>query len=128
VKRGPEFKPRAVLFSGPEKQSLDQPPNGEISMTRTMPWGPAELAPPLSATLLNLLAALLRAASDLLARRATRLAEAAQADAQAAAEELLSASAQMVEFHALHRDAGAPEGALYVNGRLVGTISGVTRL
>jgi hypothetical protein len=31
----------------------------------------------------------------------------------------------MVEFHA---EAGAPEGALYVNGRLVGYIEGVTRL
>jgi hypothetical protein len=31
----------------------------------------------------------------------------------------------MVEFHA---EAGAPEGALYVNGRLVGRIEGVTRL
>lgn len=31
----------------------------------------------------------------------------------------------VVEFHA---EAGAPEGALYVNGRLVGRIEGVTRL
>jgi hypothetical protein len=30
-----------------------------------------------------------------------------------------------IEFHA---DAGAPEGALYVNGRFVGWIEGVTRL
>jgi hypothetical protein len=28
----------------------------------------------------------------------------------------------------VHRDAGAPEGALYVNGVLIGVISGVTRL
>ena len=32
------------------------------------------------------------------------------------------APAGVVEFHALHRDAGAPEGALYVNGELVGYI------
>jgi hypothetical protein len=31
----------------------------------------------------------------------------------------------MIEFHA---DAGAPEGALYVNGQLVGHVLGVTRL
>lgn len=97
-------------------------------MTRTMPWGPGELAPPWSATLLNLLAALLRRASDLLARRAQRLAEAAEAEAAAAAAELLATDVQTVEFHAFHRDAGAPEGALYINGELVGTISGVTRL
>lgn len=31
----------------------------------------------------------------------------------------------LIEFHA---DAGAPEGALYVDGRLVGHVLGVTRL
>lgn len=31
----------------------------------------------------------------------------------------------VVEYHA---DAGAPEGALYVNGQLVGHVLGVTRL
>jgi hypothetical protein len=49
-------------------------------------------------------------------------------EAQAAAEELLAAHAQTVEFHPIFRDAGAPEGALYVNGKLVGVISGVNRL
>lgn len=97
-------------------------------MTRTMPWGPNETAPPLSATLLNLVAALLRKASELLETRAARVAQAAQAEALAAAEELLAASAESVEFHAFHRDAGAPEGALYVNGELVGFIAGVNRL
>ena len=97
-------------------------------MTRTMPWGPGELAPPLSATLLNFLAALLRKASDLLARRAKRLSEAAEAEAAAAAAELLASNVHTVEFHPMYRDAGAPEGALYINGVLVGTISGVTRL
>jgi acyl-CoA reductase-like NAD-dependent aldehyde dehydrogenase len=100
----------------------------EIAMTRTMPWGPEGAAPPLSATALNLVAALLRRASDLLEKRAARLAEAARVEAQAAADELLAADAQIVEFHAVYRDAGAPEGALYINGKLVGTISGVTRL
>ena len=96
-------------------------------MTRTMPWGASGSAP-FSATALNLLAAALRAASELLERRAARLADAACAQAQAAAEELLRASVDTVEFHPLHRDAGAPEGALYINGRLVGVISGVDRL
>ena len=96
-------------------------------MTRTMPWGAGESAP-LSATALNLVAGALRAASELLASRAARLHEAAVAEAQAAADELLRANVESVEFHPLHRDAGAPEGALYINGRLVGVISGVERL
>jgi hypothetical protein len=108
-------------------QYLDEP-NGEISMTRTMPWGPGELAPPLSATLLNLAAALLRRASDVLASRAKRVAEAAEAEAAAAAAELLASNVQTVEFHPVYSEAGAPEGALYINGELIGTISGVTRL
>ena len=94
-------------------------------MTRTMPWGASDSAPPWSATLLNLLAALLRKASEMLAGRAARVAAAAQAEAAAAAEELLT---QTVEFHPLHRDAGAPEGAVYVNGELVGYIEGVRKL
>jgi methionine-rich copper-binding protein CopC len=93
-----------------------------------MPWGPGETTPPWSATLLKLMAAVLRSASGVLERRAAHLAEAAQAEALAAAEELLQAGAHTVEFHAVHRDAGAPEGALYVNGVLIGVISGVTRL
>ena len=97
-------------------------------MTRTMPWGASASAPPYSALLLNLLAAALRSASVLLERRAARLAEGARAQAAAAAEELLQADTQTVEFHAVYREAGAPEGALYVNGRLVGVISGVERL
>ena len=96
-------------------------------MTRTFPWAASGSAP-LSATALNLLAAALRAASELLERRAARLAEAAHVEAQAAADELLRADVEFVEFHALHGDAGAPEGALYVNGRLAGVIDGVQRL
>lgn len=33
-----------------------------------------------------------------------------------------------VEFHALYGEAGAPEGAIYVDGRLLGRIEGVRRL
>jgi hypothetical protein len=97
-------------------------------MTRTMPWAPGETAPPFSATLLNLVAAVLRRASEMLETRAARLAETARAEAFAAAAELLESGVQTVEFHPVHGDAGAPEGALYVNGELVGVISGVTRL
>jgi hypothetical protein len=60
-------------------------------------------------------AALLQRASRLLARLASGL---ASAPAQPRAE-------PRFEFHA---EAGAPEGALYVDGRLVGWLSGVRRL
>jgi hypothetical protein len=90
----------------------------EKMMTKTLTWGPTETARPWSATLLYVVAAVLRAASDALARRAD----------VAATVEAVPAAAEVVEFHALHRDAGAPEGALYVNGVLVGVITGVSRL
>ena len=61
------------------------------------------------------LAALLRAASRALDALAERL---ALVHPVASAERVL-------EFHG---DAGAPEGALYVNGQLVGHVLGVTRL
>lgn len=60
---------------------------------------------------------LLRALGGLLDRAAQRLTAERQAEAPW--------THPMVEFHA---EAGAPEGALYVNGRLVGHIEGVTRL
>ncbi len=62
----------------------------------------------------SLAAGLLRAASRMLDALAERL---ALVEAPAAAEH--------VEYHA---DAGAPEGALYVNGQLVGHLLGVNRL
>ena len=89
-------------------------------MTKTMTWAAGDAARPLSATALYLVAAVLRTASDALARSAERR---AAADAAAPV-----ASTGTVEFHALHRDAGAPEGALYVDGVLVGVLTGVTRL
>ena len=91
-------------------------------MTKTLSWPAPDLARPFSATLLYLAAAVLRGAGDALARVAT-----ARAIAHAAAleaEETLGT----VEFHALHGEAGAPEGALYVNGKLVAIIPGVSRL
>ncbi len=61
-------------------------------------------------------AGVLRAASRLLDALAERL---ALADAKADAAE------PVLEFHG---DAGAPEGALYVDGQLVGRVLGVNRL
>jgi hypothetical protein len=60
-------------------------------------------------------AELLRVASRALDRLALRL----------ALVEPVAASEPLFEYHA---DAGAPEGALYVNGLLVGRLEGVTRL
>ncbi len=62
-----------------------------------------------------LTAALLRGASRLLDRLAATLTR----DSDALSREAV------VEFHA---EAGAPEGALYVDGRLVGHVMGVKRL
>jgi hypothetical protein len=63
----------------------------------------------------DLAATMLRMASRTLDALAARL---AWAEAPATAD-------PMLEFHA---DAGAPEGALYVDGQLVGHVLGVNRL
>lgn len=63
-------------------------------------------------------AAALQRASALLARAALRL-------HPAGAEPAAPADWPQFEFHA---DGGAPEGALYVDGRLVGYLPGVSRL
>lgn len=88
-------------------------------MIKTLPWAAGDAARPLSATLLHFVAAVLYAAGEMLTRHATRV-----TTAQAARQSL----PHTVEFHSFHREAGAPEGALYVNGQLVGVIEGVTRL
>lgn len=64
-------------------------------------------------------AAALRAASRLLDRLARRLAQAPSRSASAAA------GLPTVEFHA---DTEARDGALYVDGRLVGFLRGIRRL
>ncbi|HVZ45268.1 MAG TPA: hypothetical protein VHA82_15770 [Ramlibacter sp.] len=87
-------------------------------MTRTLPWAAGETARPLSATLLYLAAAVLQTASGVLARVAAKLAQAERAEP----------APHVVEFHPIYRDSGAPEGALYVDGKLVGIVEGVTRL
>jgi hypothetical protein len=73
-------------------------------------------APPGARRVRELAAALLRAAGATLDRVALRLAR---------AEAPVATAAPMLEFHA---EAGAPEGALYVNGHLVGHVVGVNRL
>ncbi len=81
--------------------------------TKDLPWSEA---PPEDRPVRELAAALLRALGAALDRLAVRL---LHVQAQAPAPEPL------LEFHA---EAGAPEGALYVNGQLVGHLPGVTRL
>ena len=79
--------------------------------TRTLP----HFAPG-GSSVRHLLAALLRVASRSLTRLARSL---------SAAERERRRGAQVFEFYA---EAGAPEGALYVDGQLVGYLPGVTRL
>jgi len=66
----------------------------------------------------GVVAGLLRGASRALARLARRLNAAERVRSRTAGEMVL-------EFYA---EAGAPEGALYINGELVGYLPGVTRL
>lgn len=83
-------------------------------MSRELPYA---LAHPEVRGARELLAAALRGASALLDRLADAL---AREHAPVHADEPV-----LVEFYA---DAGAPEGALYVDGRLVGILDGVRRL
>lgn len=73
---------------------------------------------PRAPSLRHLLAALLRSASVRLAQASRRLAAAERVRPRAPAEMVL-------EFYA---EAGAPEGALYLDGQLIGYLPGVTRL
>ncbi len=77
---------------------------------------PPEAAAPADRRVRELAASLLRLASRALDALAQRL---ALVEAQPVLSEPL------IEYHA---DAGAPEGALYVNGQLVGHVLGVSRL
>lgn len=80
---------------------------------------PVQPFAPRAAPLAQVAATLLRAAGALLEHLAERLA----ADARHASA--ARAMSTQVEFHA---EAGAPEGALYADGVLVGVLPGVTRL
>ncbi|HJV59643.1 MAG TPA: hypothetical protein VJ743_01800 [Albitalea sp.] len=88
-----------------------------MTSLKPLPWSPVVSRPPLSHPARRATAASLRAASALLAHLARRVAVPTPPPA-----EPLPA---VLEFYA---DAGAPEGALYLNGRLVGWVPGVRRL
>jgi len=90
-------------------------------MSRTLTFAAALAARPLSATVLHMVAAALRGAGDFVHRAAVRV---------GTAEDALATTPpiETVEFHSLHGEAGAPEGALYVNGVLVAILPGVRRL
>ena len=91
-------------------------------MMNSLPWSYLPSASDRPRRARRLAAALLRGASDQLARLAVRLSAHEAADEVPAEPE---AWMPVLEFHA---EAGAPEGALYVNGRLVGFLQGVQRL
>jgi hypothetical protein len=82
-------------------------------MSKPVAWAEA---PPEATRARQVVAWVLRAASALLARLAERL---------AVIEAAAPAGEPVLEFYA---EAGAPEGALYVDGRLVGHLHGVQRL
>ena len=80
------------------------------------PRSPADFRHPVSVFAQRMAASGLRSASAALAQLSRRLALPAARKA---------GSAPQLEFHA---EAGAPEGALYVDGKLVGWLPGVRRL
>jgi hypothetical protein len=82
-------------------------------MSKTLSWHPAVPAPARGPR--RALARLLRVAGHGLSRWAHHL----------VAAERVPVHEPMLEFYA---EAGAPEGALYVDGRRVGVLPGVTRL
>jgi len=86
-------------------------------MSKSLQGLSPSLAAPRGSTWRPLAATLLRQASRVLARLARRLAVARTATR--------SQPDPTLEFYA---EAGAPEGALYLDGQLVGHLPGVTRL
>lgn len=78
-------------------------------------WSPLAEAPSHVRVTRHAAATVLRSASAVLARLARRLAASASRPA----------TDPRLEFYA---EAGAPEGALYLDGQLVGWLPGVTRL
>lgn len=81
--------------------------------TRTLPY-----FAPRGPSVRRLLAGILRAVSHSLAQLSRALSATERAHRSPPGE-------MVYEFYA---EAGAPEGALYVNGELIGYVSGVTRL
>ena len=81
--------------------------------TRTLPY-----YAPRGPSVRRLLAGILRAASHSLAQLSRALSASERARERPRGE-------QVYDFYA---EAGAPEGALYVDGKLIGYVPGVTRL
>jgi hypothetical protein len=88
------------------------------SLKRTLPWKVRPAHHPVTLARRRLAAGLLTAASASLARIAAALEPAPTSTAGVSVDPQL-------EYHA---EAGAPEGALYVDGELVGWLRGVRRL
>ncbi|HEX6707912.1 MAG TPA: hypothetical protein VF169_24420 [Albitalea sp.] len=88
-----------------------------MTSLKPLPYGLVVSRPPWTIPARRAAAAVLRAASAILAALARRVAVPAPVPAQPLPAEL--------EFYA---DAGAPEGALYLDGDLVGWVPGVRRL
>jgi hypothetical protein len=88
-----------------------------MTSLKPLPWSPVVARPPWTHLARHAAAAALRVASALLAHLAHRVA----VPAPAATPPVPA----VLEFYA---DAGAPEGALYLDGELVGWIPGVRRL
>ena len=78
-------------------------------------WSPLAEAPSPASVTRHAAAGVLRSASAVLARLALRL----------DAHSMRHRTDPRLEFYA---EAGAPEGALYLDGKLVGWLHGVTRL
>ncbi|HUG25314.1 hypothetical protein [Piscinibacter sp.] len=88
-----------------------------MTSLKPLPWRVPAPRPPWTHPARRAAAATLRTASAVLARMARRVAVPAQ--------RVSDPLPRTLEFYA---SAGAPEGALYVNGELVGWIPGVKRL
>lgn len=84
---------------------------------RLVTWSPDAVPRPPASLPRRLAAAILRNASRTLARLAQHVAE--------PAAQRLPALPETLEFYA---DASAPEGALYLDGHLIGYLPGVKRL
>jgi hypothetical protein len=90
-----------------------------MTSLKPLPWSPVEPRAPWSYPLRRAAAVGLRGASAVLARLARRMA------LPAPAPRAVDPAASRLEFYA---DASAPEGALYLDGKLVGWLPHVTRL
>ena len=89
-----------------------------MTSSKPLPWSPVVARPPWTHLARHAAAATLRAVSALLAHLAGRVA----VPAPPPPTEPLP---RQLEFYA---DAAAPEGALYLDGELVGWLTGVRRL